>query len=650
MVGPSSNSTSRAGNETWTGRVLAADPASCFDCKGDWNDGRDSFSRDAIPATGRIQSVTPKDRPVDPIYEPHESPPLPFALGIAFQNALLGIPSRALFPLIIAQAAGMDAAYTAWLIFGAFIFGAVTTALQALRIGPVGTGTILISAPSVVALPFCILALQNGGPLTLGALVFASGIAQILISRRFAVLRQVITPSFSGIVSMLIAITIVAIAGRNLSEMPAGTSPGVAMACSTVALAIILAVYLHGNTTWRAWAPVFGIAAGGVVGGFFGIYDFGAVAQAPWFSLPAGGWPGLQLDFGLPFWTLLPAFLFVGAIGMFQTSSVALSAQRASSRDRRAIDYRRIQSSILGIGIGNILAGIASVNFLTIGALGTRLILQTSCASRNVAFFLAAMFGLIAFFPKLWSLVTAMPGPVIAAYLLASAALLLADGAKSAFPDGVDFRKSVIAGSSLAIGLMLHFRAFVLPIPGPWGPILQQGMISGGIVMAALMFLAEAPTRQRRLKTELSISSLPAIVEFLDRLSSSQGWGDEMTMRLRAVAEETIYVLSSQFEPGSDPVDVAAVGAVEGDGRPLLLRAKSDGAAAELEFISTPTETENVEDLISLLTNPSATLSEPSIERDVSLRLLRHYASSVTHKQFHETEVITVRVEREATD
>ena len=33
------------------------------------------------------------------------------------------------------------------------------------------------------------------------------------------------------------------------------------------------------------------------------------------------------------------------------------------------------------------------------------------------------------------------------------------------------------------------------------------------------------------------------------------------------------------------------------------------------------------------------------MEREVSLRLLRHIASSVRHQQFHETDIVTVRVE-----
>ena len=44
-----------------------------------------------------------------------------------------------------------------------------------------------------------------------------------------------------------------------------------------------------------------------------------------------------------------------------------------------------------------------------------------------------------------------------------------------------------------------------------------------------------------------------------------------------------------------------------------------------------------------------AALSEQAaggrLEREVFLRLLRRYASSVRHSQYHDTDVITVRVE-----
>ena len=35
--------------------------------------------------------------------------------------------------------------------------------------------------------------------------------------------------------------------------------------------------------------------------------------------------------------------------------------------------------------------------------------------------------------------------------------------------------------------------------------------------------------------------------------------------------------------------------------------------------------------------------SDDRVEHELSLRLLRHYASSVRHQQYHDTDIVTVR-------
>ena len=104
-----------------------------------------------------------------------------------------------------------------------------------------------------------------------------------------------------------------------------------------------------------------------------------------------------------------------------------------------------------------------------------------------------------------------------------------------------------------------------------------------------------------------------------------------MTDRLRAVGEETLSTLA----PIVKAEETAA------PDRRLLLVAHSDGSAAELEFIAA-TDDANLEDRMALLRDLAA---NAPIEEDVSLRLLRHFASSVRHQQYHDTDVVTVRVE-----
>ena len=59
-----------------------------------------------------------------------------------------------------------------------------------------------------------------------------------------------------------------------------------------------------------------------------------------------------------------------------------------------------------------------------------------------------------------------------------------------------------------------------------------------------------------------------------------------------------------------------------------------------LEFVAAA-RGENIEDRLALLDEPTA---DRPVERDISLRLLQHYATSVLHQQYHELEIVTIHV------
>ncbi len=73
----------------------------------------------------------------------------------------------------------------------------------------------------------------------------------------------------------------------------------------------------------------------------------------------------------------------------------------------------------------------------------------------------------------------------------------------------------------------------------------------------------------------------------------------------------------------------------------MFLSAHKEADGAVLEFVAAVGE-ENVQDRIAILgERPDDVL----MEREVSLRLLRHIVTSVRHQQFHETDIVTVRVD-----
>ena len=76
------------------------------------------------------------------------------------------------------------------------------------------------------------------------------------------------------------------------------------------------------------------------------------------------------------------------------------------------------------------------------------------------------------------------------------------------------------------------------------------------------------------------------------------------------------------------------------DGRRLVIIARPDGQGAELEFISAAGG-ENLEDRLAYV----GETPDISDGREMSFRLLRHYASSVRHQKYHGVDIVTVNVE-----
>lgn len=575
-----------------------------------------------------------------PQYEPHENPPKLTALGLGFQSTLLCITPIVLFPIIFVQLAGGGRSELSWAVFAMLVVNGVTVVLQSSRIGPVGSGLIVVTYPSAVAIPFCVIAVKEGGPPTLAALVIISALFQVAISMRLSLLRRIVTPTVSGTIIILMILTVVAVVFGNIDDVPLGAPPAAAPTCIGVTLIVSMGLLLRGSGPWRTWAPLAGIGAGWATAAAFGIYDFSPVREAPPVGLPLHAWPGLGLGFGFTFWALLPAFLFLSVVSALQANSIGLSIQQVSWRRPRAMDYRRVQGVGVGSGVGNLLAGLAGAMPISTIPRGTAFVQQTGCASRSIGLVTGAMLVATAILPMTWSLLLGLPGPVSAVFLIVMMTPVFVEGMKLITRDSPDYRKSLIVGVSIAIGLGFQFDLVALPFGAPWGAMFHNGLTSGGAAVVIFSMISEFTTvRRRRLVTDLDAESLSKINRFLADFSSSAGWTSGMTDRLQLVAEETMMILGGEDDQRGDR------------SRRLVLTARAADPMAELEFITSPSDAENLEDRIAVLADPATELVElelPSLESTVeagaSLRLLRHHASLVSHRQYHETQVITVRV------
>ena len=570
--------------------------------------------------------------PRDVRYEPDDRPPLLLTTGLGFQYALLSIAGIIITPTIMITSAGGSDTYLTWAVFAALVVSGIATIVQAIRIGRVGAGYILVMGSTGAFLAVSVSALELGGPGLLASLIVMSSLVQFVLAAKMSLLRRIFTPTVAGTVLILIPVTVAHLVIRKLYDVPDGASAATSPVVAGVTLLVTLVIALRSSGIWRLWAPAVGIIAGTLTAGLvFGIYDSASVLEAPWVGLPSKAHLGFDLSFGPEFWALLPAFVMVTLVGAMDTLGDSIAIQRISWRKPRSTDFRSIQGAINADGLGNLLSGLTGTVPNTTYGMSVSIAELTGVAARSVGVCVGIIFILLAFLPKLVAAIIAIPGPVAAAYFIVVFALIFVFGMEILMQDGLDYRKSLVVGVAFWMGLAFQLD-WVFPeyFQGAWSDLLANGMTVGGFTVILLTLFSEAAgSRRRRIKTALDAGCYVKVDEFLSGFSARRKWNEEMTMRVRAVGEETLNILMGhtvEQEPDHD--------------RRLLLIIHDDGGAADLEFIAATDET-NLEDKMVALGNWAA---GGSIE-EMPLRLLRHYAASVRHQQYHDTDVVTVRVE-----
>ena len=565
-------------------------------------------------------------------YQPDEKPPPAIAFGLGLQFAILIIARIVVIPMVVVRAGGGTEAYLSWALFAAVSICGLTTALQAFRFGRIGAGYVAVMGTSLAVVAVSITAVAEGGPALLATLVVVASLVPLALSARLSLFRRILTPTVSGTVIMLIPATLMPTVFGLLEDVPVGTSTLAAPLSALVTVLIITGIALRTTGALRLWAPVIGVAVGSVVAGWFGLFNVDGIAEAAWVGLPAGEWPGLALDFGPLFWALLPAFVLVALIESVQTISNAVAVQRVSWRRPGAVDFRAVQGAVAAAGIGNLLSGLAGTVPNTLLSTGVAVIELTGAAARRVGVAVGVVFVAVALLPKALAVVLAIPGPVVAAYLAVLQATLFVVGMKVIVQDGIDYRKGLIVGMSFWVGVGFQNGAIFPEFAQAFaGGLLRNGVTAGGLIALLMTFFMEmTKPRRGRMETRFGLSALPKIREFLVAFASRGGWDGAMAERLEAVGEETLLTLLGQDEADE-----------EKEQRRLLLMARKEGAGAVLEFVAATGE-DNLQDRMALL---GEQVGEIPIERDVSLRLLRHLASSVRHEQYHDTDIVTVHVD-----
>ena len=566
-------------------------------------------------------------------YEPDEKCPPLLGLLSALQIFIPNTISLIILAALVVRASDESDAYLSWVTFTVLAVTGAGMILQSLRLRHVGSGRLIVANFNVPFLAVCALALSVGGPGLLASLVVASTLVQSVLTLRLASLRRIFTQTVSGVVVMLVAVSAMPFIVSKAVTPPEGESTLLFLAPGMVALAAGVLISLQDKPVWRMWILTVTVAVGLLVAVPLGFYDTSIIADTPWVSLPDYRWPGLDLVVNADFWALLPVFVVVNLTAFMKAVGDLSVIYRASYRTQSAVDFRTVQGGLNVYGAGTLVSGLLGTLPVAAPWAATAVYIGfTGVAARSVGLYLGVLTIVVAFFSKFLAILVAIPSPVVSAAYIIIFAMLFIEGAKTVFTGQVDQKKATITGVAMVLGLSAG--AFSTFFEGITGHLVGNTIVIGGMAAIAMTLVTELSSfRARKLETELSQSSLAAVDDFLSQFADSHSWTEEGGNRLRLVGEEAIVSLLEEERDG--PAEQK---------RSLVATIRPDSGAAELEIVVASDDAiqGNIENRMAYLGQDQALEDE----QELSVRILRHYASSVHHRKYYGIDIVSCRVDQ----
>lgn len=442
--------------------------------------------------TDRPAPLDAHDAPRDLVYGPDDRPAPAVAFIAALQHLLAILVPIVTPGLLICQALGVSSRDTTLIVSMSLVISGIATFLQCKRFGPLGAGLLIVQGTSFNFVGPLIaggsLMVKQGTPVeTVMAAIFgvviAGSFVEMGVSRILPFVKRLITPLVTGIVVLLIGLTLIKVGlvsmGGGYGAIAKGTFASVQnLTLSCLVLGTIIVLNRVPVVWVRSTALVIALVLGYLVAGAMGRLDFTGAREAALFQIPR------PLHFGIGFsWPLFVPMLVIYLV----TSLEAIGDVTATSKiSRQPVEgplwMRRIKGGVLVNGANSLLAGAFNTFPSSVFAQNNGVIQLTGIASRHVGVWIAGMLVVLGLFPPVAGVLQAVPEPVLGGAAMVMFGAVAASGINILAGTRLDRRALLIVAVSLALGLgVSQVPEILTSLPHALKNVLESGVATGGI-------------------------------------------------------------------------------------------------------------------------------------------------------------------------
>ncbi len=421
----------------------------------------------------------------DLIYGIDDRPPLKETLFAALQHLLAIFVAIITPPLIIAGALKLDLETTGFLVSMALFASGVSTFIQCKRIGPVGAGLLCIQGTSFSFIgPIISAGLAGGLPLIFGVCMAAAPV-EMIISRTFKYMRSIITPLVSGIVVLLIGMSLIKVGVLSCVGGFAAMDNGTFGSLENlgVAATVLLSVLFFNrckNKYLRMSSIVLGLCIGYGLSFALGMVDMSAAASQnlSGFNIP------VPFKYGLDF--NISSFIAIGLVYLITAIEATGDVTANSLISGKSIEgegyLKRVSGGVLADGVNSFVAGVFNSFPNSIFAQNNGIIQLTGVASRYVGYYIAGMLILLGLFPVVGVIFSLMPDPVLGGATLLMFGTVAAAGIRIIAAQEINRKATLVLAVSLSLGLGVELMPDILKT----APEAIKGIFSSGITTGGL--------------------------------------------------------------------------------------------------------------------------------------------------------------------
>ena len=437
-----------------------------------------------------------KTQPSELIYRLEDRPPLPQTLFAALQHLLAMFVGVITPALLICQALGLPAQDTQHILSMSLFASGVASLIHITAWGPVGSGLLSIQGTSfnfVAPLIMGGTALKTGGadvPTMMAALfgtLMLASCTEMVISRILPLARRIITPLVSGVVVMIIGLSLIQVGltsvGGGFAAMGNHTFGAPKnLLLAGVVLGLIILLNRQRNPYLRIASLVIAMAVGYVLAMFMGMLpEYNAPEST--FMVPTPLYYGLSID-----WSLLLPLMLVFMITSLETIGDITATSDVSEQPVTGPLYmKRLKGGVLANGLNSFVSAVFNTFPNSCFGQNNGVIQLTGVASRYIGFFIAVMLMVLGLFPAVSAFVQQLPEPVLGGATLVMFGTIAASGVRIVSREPLNRRAILIIALSLAVGLGVSQQPQILQFAPDWlKNLLSSGIAAGGITAIVL--------------------------------------------------------------------------------------------------------------------------------------------------------------------